>query len=156
MPCAAVAAASLLWLAAAPVTETPRPTIAAEAPAMGLEALFTDIVARAGRLKAMGEAMRASGAAADPGFEQGIVELAELDMAAQRRVREIGVDGDLACILRGIAEDLPVKLAALRLSSAPEDRDLALRELIYLLNDNIEVVVTPPGVTSGIPTGGVI
>ncbi|HMO44017.1 MAG TPA: hypothetical protein PKB04_12020, partial [Phenylobacterium sp.] len=55
-----------------------------------------------------------------------------------------------------LAEDLPVKLAALRLSSAPEDRDLALRELIYLLNDNIEVVVTPPGVTSGIPTGGVI
>ncbi len=71
-------------------------------------------------------------------------------MAGQKVVRERGNDGDLACILRGIAEDLPVKLAALQLASDPIARDSALKELIYLLNDNIEVILAPPGPASGI------
>lgn len=154
MPCAAIAASSLLWLAAAPAPKTPEPPPIAAA--VILEPLFADIVARATALKAQAEALRASGQAPGEEFKTGIAELAELDMAGQKRIRDKGVDGDLACILRGIAEDLPVKLAAVQLAKAAADRDAALREMVYLLNDNIEVVVTPPEVSSGVPSDGAI
>lgn len=148
MPCAALAASSLLWLTAGPVPARAEPPLPPAASA--LEPLFADIVTRARALKAEAEAMGQSGAPATEAFKTGIAELAELDMAGQKVVRERGNDGDLACILRGIAEDLPVKLAGLQLASEPAARDSALKELIYLLNDNIEVILAPPGPASGI------
>jgi hypothetical protein len=57
---------------------------------------------------------------------------------------ERGTDGDLKCILRGIAEDIPVKLDAVEQATTPEARALALSELSYLLNDNVEVITAPP------------
>ena len=47
-------------------------------------------------------------------------------------------------ILRGIAEDIPVKIAAVEAATTPAERRLALEELHYLLNDNVEVITAPP------------
>lgn len=151
MPCAALAASTLIWMAAGPAparAEAPLPPAA-----VALEPLFADIVGRASALKTEAEAMRQTEAPATEAFKTGIADLADLDMRGQQIVRDRGNDGDLACILRGIAEDLPVKLAALQLASEASARDNALRELIYLLNDNIEVLVAPPGPASGMPPG---
>ena len=59
-------------------------------------------------------------------------------------LKERGTDGDLKCILRGIAEDIPVKIAAVEAATTPAERRLALEELHYLLNDNVEVITAPP------------
>ena len=58
-----------------------------------------------------------------------------------------GTDGDLKCILKGIAQDMPKKVAALRAAPAA-DRRPALDELWHLLRDNVEVVTAPPTATS--------
>ncbi|MDP3298952.1 MAG: hypothetical protein Q8M38_02505 [Phenylobacterium sp.] len=151
MPCAALAASTLLWMAASPAPA--RPEAPVPAPATALEPLFAEIVTRAQGLKVQAEALRQSAAPVSEAFKTGIADLAALDMKGQQIVRDRGNDGDLACILRGIAEDLPVKLAALQLANEAGARDTALRELIYLLNDNVEVLVAPPGPASGIPPG---
>lgn len=148
MPCAALAASTLLWMAAGPASAPPEPPT--PPPAVALEPLFAEIVSRAGALKAQAEAMRQGQAPASAAFKTGIADLAALDMKGQQIIRDRGNDGDLACILRGIAEDLPVKLAILQLASDAGARDSALRELIYLLNDNVEVLVAPPGPSSGV------
>ena len=59
-------------------------------------------------------------------------------------LKERGTDGDLKCILRGIAEDIPVKLGAVETAASPAERSVALDELAYLLNDNVEVITAPP------------
>ena len=41
-------------------------------------------------------------------------------------------------------EDLDVKLKALETATAQADRDAALRDMAYLLNDNVEVITAPP------------
>jgi hypothetical protein len=152
MSCAALAATTLLWMAATPAPAQPNaPT---PAPATALEPLFADIVARAQNLKAQAEAMRETDAPASEAFKTGVADLAALDSRGQQIVRDRGVDGDLACILRGISEDLPVKLAALQMAADKPARDTALRELVYLLNDNIEVLLAPPGPASGLAPDG--
>ena len=55
-----------------------------------------------------------------------------------------GTDGDLKCILRGIAEDMPLKVEAVRTAATPAERRVAVEELAYLLNDNVEVITAPP------------
>jgi hypothetical protein len=70
--------------------------------------------------------------------------LAEMDMQGHRRLAERGTDGDLKCILRGIAEDLPLKLSAVEASPEGAKRDAALTDLGYLLRDNVEVITAPP------------
>jgi hypothetical protein len=59
-----------------------------------------------------------------------------------------GTDGDLKCILKGISQDLPKKVAALKDAPTPADRRTAAAELYFLLRDNVEVVTTPAKVTS--------
>lgn len=153
MSCSAVAASALLWLAAAPAGAAPE--AATPPPATALEPFFADIVGRAQSLKGRAEAMRKTQGAADAAFKTDLADLAELDMEAHQRLKARGTDGDLTCILRGIAEDLPVKMAALQMAADEAARDLALREMIYLLNDNIEVIVTPPSVTSDLAPGDI-
>jgi hypothetical protein len=55
-----------------------------------------------------------------------------------------GVTDDLKCILRGISQDLPVKLKDVAEAKDAKARDFALREISYLLNDNVEVITAPP------------
>lgn len=131
-----------------------QPPAAVDAPvSVAGEPLFADIVARSGALKAMVDGWAAAGVADQPGFATGDVfasfkaraaELADLDMQGHLILRERGTDGDLKCILRGIAEDIPKKVAAVEAATTAPARADALSDLAYLLNDNVEVITAPP------------
>ncbi|MBP7650213.1 MAG: hypothetical protein KA085_11365 [Phenylobacterium sp.] len=146
MSCDAVASLAVLWLAATgPMT--PGPGLSTPPAAVAQEPLFADIVKRAGALKADVDGVRA-GKALPADFKAQIGELAALDMQGHLLLAKRGTDGDLKCILRGISQDLPLKLDAVTTAATPKDRDLALRDMAYLLNDNVEVITTPATVTS--------
>ena len=160
MSCDAVAFSALLWFAsfspdaqagAAPaVVQQPAPAPASVAS----EPLFADIVARAGGLKARAEAYRKGlptdpAAAAKPlkgfdAFGSEINDLSALDMKGHVTLKERGAVDDLKCILRGISQDLPGKLKAVGDAKTVKDQDQALRDMVYLLNDNVEVITAPP------------
>ena len=70
--------------------------------------------------------------------------LAEMDMQGHLILKERGIDGDLKCILRGISEDMPKKVEALETAATSAERRVALDELAYLLNDNVEVITAKP------------
>jgi hypothetical protein len=55
-----------------------------------------------------------------------------------------GTDGDLKCILKGISLDLPLKLKALEEATSAKTRVAAMKDLSYLLRDNVEVITSPP------------
>jgi len=144
MSCDVATAIAVLWLAAAPapagagISPPPPPP----GVSVAREPLFADIVARAGALKSAVEAFKAG--PPTPAFRQGITELAALDMQGHLELAKRGTDGDLKCILKGIAEDLPLKLKALETAATDKDRLQAVQDLGYLLNDNVEVITTPP------------
>jgi hypothetical protein len=140
-------------LAAALLLSDPNVALAAAEPAavagapvsVASEPLFADIVARASALKALSQGSAPEATPAGwAGFRAQATELAGLDMQGHLILAERGVDGDLKCILRGIAEDIPVKLDAVEAAASPEARALALSELTYLLNDNVEVITSAP------------
>jgi hypothetical protein len=138
MSCDAIAAAAFLWLASS--APAPAPTNAALPTSTAQEPLFVDIVRRAAALKAE----VAGGAPELAGLKKRVGELAALDMQGHVLLRERGTDGDLKCILKGIAEDLPLKLAAVEAAKDARTRKLAFDDLAYLLNDNVEVIQAPP------------
>lgn len=141
MSCDAAALVASFWLALAPSGATPQ----TQPPmAVAQEPLFAEIVARAGALKAEVDAFKGKPMTVTPAFKRKVQELAALDMQGHRTLAERGLDSDLKCILRGIAEDLDVKLQALETATAQADRDAALRDMAYLLNDNVEVITAPP------------
>lgn len=153
---AALASALILTLAGpasvdAPAAAVP-PAPAALDAALAAEPLFRDIVTRAGTLKARVEAWTADGAGLAPAFPASAAfralkaeaeALAALDLQAHHWLADRDADGDLKCILRGIAEDLPVRLAAIETSQGPA-RAEALAELAHLLDDNAAVILAPP------------
>ena len=142
MSCDAAASIAFLWLAAtAPVSSGPG--LKAPPAVVSQEPLFADIVRRASALKAQVNAFRGD-QALPAQFKIQIGELAALDMQGHLLLAKRGVDGDLKCILRGISQDLPRKLAAVTAAASPKARDLALRDMAYLLNDNVEVITSPP------------
>lgn len=128
--------------------------VAADAPvSVASEPLFADIVARSTSLKSSLETWKAEGAAEAPGFfvspayrdfHARVTALSETDMQAHLVLKERGTDNDLKCILRGISEDIPKRLTALETAANPSARAVALDELVYLLNDNVEVITSPP------------
>ena len=154
MSCGVALAVSLLLsdpavaaAAAVPPVETGAPVSVAGEP------LFADIVARSGLLKGRVDAWIAAGHAdhADfwsgtefTGFKTEAADLAARDMQGHLILKERGTDGDLKCILRGISEDMPKKVAAVQAATTPSERAAALSELSYLLNDNVEVITAPP------------
>lgn len=130
------------------------PPPAADAPvSVASEPLFADIIARSARLKAMvdGWAGVMPTAAAFAAFRTDAEALAALDMQGHLVLKERGTDGDLKCILRGISEDMPKKIEAAAAATSPQEQAVALSELAYLLNDNVEVVISPPGPDAGTP-----
>ena len=137
MSCDAIAAAAFLWLASSAPSPAPA---AAPAASVAREPLFADIVRRAAALKAEVD----GGAPEMAGLKARVRELAALDMQGHVLLRERGTDGDLKCILKGIAEDLPLKLAAVEAAGDARSRKLAFDDLAYLLNDNVEVIEAPP------------
>jgi hypothetical protein len=154
MSCGVALAVSLLLSDPNVAIAAAQPPVAADAPvSVAGEPLFADIVARSGVLRGEVRAWIAADVAdrasffVGPGFsffKQKASELAALDMQGHLVLKERGVDGDLKCILRGISEDIPVKIAAVEGSATPTERRVALDELAYLLNDNVEVITAPP------------
>ena len=154
MSCDAVALVASVWLAsAAPMTATVAPAVAVTAPpsSVASEPLFMDIVKRADALKAAVDAWKGKEGPL-PGFDAfsaEITKLSGLDMQAHLLLKARGTDGDLKCILRGISQDLPVRLKEVAAASDQRTRDMALKEMFWLLRDNVEVITTPPTATSG-------
>ena len=160
MSCDAVAFSAMLWMASFnPAQATGAAPAVAQQPAVPQsvagEPLFVDIVKRARQLKAETEAYRKALANADPAgaatkpkgfdtFSARIGDLSALDMKGHVTLKERGTVDDLKCILRGISQDLPEKLAAVGAATTVKAQDMALRDMVYLLNDNIEVITAPP------------
>ncbi len=130
----------LLRVASAP------PPVAANP--LAREPLFASIVAGAGRLKGEVDTLRRKSAVPAADVDAEVAKLSELDMQGHLELAKRGTDGDLKCILRGISQDLPRKLAAVRAAADPADRRSALDELWYLLRDNMDVVTTPASTSS--------
>jgi hypothetical protein len=146
MSCDAAAAIYLRLAAATPQggAAATLPPAAAPPAAVAQEPLFADIVRRASRLRSEVEGLRKSDRAPSKDFATRVQELSDLDMQGHITLRERGGDGDLKCILKGISQDLPLKLEALGAAKTPKERDYALSEMGYLLNDNVEVITAPP------------
>jgi hypothetical protein len=144
MSCGLMIAAALM-LTDPTVAAASAVTPSAETPVAG-ESLFLDIVSRSQTLKGVlaGSTDTGSDPAAFAGFRQDAEALAALDMQGHITLRDRNVDGDLKCILRGIAEDMPGRLDAIQ--NAPDDRErgVALSELSHLLDDNAAVILAPP------------
>lgn len=155
--CEAVALALAAALSAsAPAAAPPAQPVSAAASmpvSVAGEPFYADIIARARGLKAQAEhyrgpALTKSATAVrlpelDP-FRAQVGQLAELDMKGHLDLKARGSDGDLKCILKGISEDLPKRLADLDAAKTGAEQDVALREMAYLLNDNVEVLTSPP------------
>lgn len=154
MSCGVALAVSLL------LSDPTAPTVAAQPPAetgapapVAGEPLFADIVVRSGELHSLVRGWLTAGVADRADFAAGAdyvafraraAELAALDMQGHLILAERGTDGDLKCILRGIAEDMPKRLEAVESAGSAAERGVALDELAYLLNDNVEVITAPP------------
>ena len=147
MSCDAIALAATLWLASA----SPMTASSAPAASVASEPLFMDIVKRADALKAAVDAWKGKEGPLDgfDAFRTEVDTLSKLDMQAHLLLKARGTDGDLKCILRGIAEDLPVRLKEVETAADQRARDMALKEMFWLLRDNVEVITTPATVTSG-------
>lgn len=151
---AAALAFSALLAAASPEVSAVQPAnTAASAPvSVAGEPMYADIIARARGLKARVESYRHPGLAAGApaalpelaSFRVQVGELAALDMKGHLDLKARNTDGDLKCILKGISEDLPKRLADLDAAKSGAEQDTALREIHYLLNDNVEVLLAPP------------
>ena len=155
MSCDAAALALSLHLAQADAAMAAQPRLipisTATAPMNPLakEPLFADIVKRAAALEREADAWRKAPPPAAPAtFEAKAAELSALDMQGHVELAKRGTDGDLKCILKGISQDLPKKVAAMKTALTADERKLAVSELYYLLRDNVEVVTTPAKVTS--------
>ena len=152
MSCDVATLAATLWLAsttAVPPPATPTPMLTP--PSVASEPLFVGIVQRAGKLKAETKAYESAPLSSGvdqlkdfTAFEQGVTELSSLDMQAHVDLVQRGYTDDLKCILKGISQDLPVKLKALETASDPKSRHDALEDMFYLLRDNVEVITAPP------------
>lgn len=160
MSCDAAASAAFFLLAAfqpgqptAVLDRTPAVAPMPGANPLAGEPLYADIIGRAEALKAEVEALQKDLAGGAPSlealprfgpFKARIAALSDLDMKGHFDLAARGTDGDLKCILRGIAQDLPRKLEDMTGAKDIPARDLALREMHYLLVDNIEVITAPP------------
>ncbi|NJC40572.1 hypothetical protein GGQ87_000830 [Brevundimonas alba] len=164
MSCGVALAVSLLLSDPNVAIAAAQPPAAVDAPvSVAAEPLFADIVFRSGALKGVVDQWRAN-LASTPGwsltpdvfgrFKTEAEGLAAMDMQGHLVLKQRGTDGDLKCILRGISEDIPVKVAAVEAAATPAARSVALDELAYLLNDNVEVITSPPqpDAQSGVPT----
>lgn len=153
MSCDVAMAAYLILASAGPggpppklaTLETPKPVAS--------QPLFVDIVKRAAFLRTAVEAYRTPALKASataktlPDFDKfqaEIAALSQLDMQGHLELAKSGQDGDLKCILKGISQDLSLRLKDLMQAQTGPAEDGALRDMSFLLRDNVEVITTPP------------
>lgn len=154
MSCDVAAAIFLMFAAHAPA-DAPALIRAADpvaaADRLAEEPLFADIVGRANRLlgftNGYRDLLKGDPNAAFPEFavfKTELKQLSDLDAKAVEQLEARALDSDLKCILRGISADIGVKITVLNEAGDAKAKDKALRELAYLLNDNVEVITAPP------------
>jgi len=162
---AAAAAASILLASLSTPSQAPQAWQARFTPAawtqvsattnpLAAEPLYAEIVRRSAKLKAETDQFAADSGAGLNGarldaFRDEVQTLSALDLQGHLDLAKRGTDGDLKCILKGISQDLPRKLAEVTTAATPETRKSALIEMAYLLRDNVEVITTPATVQSG-------
>ncbi len=79
--------------------------------------------------------------APDGDYAAAIAALAEKAAKTSSALRNShDADEDLACILNGIAQDLPRRYKAVAEAKTPEEQDAALREMSRLLDDSTVIV----------------
>ncbi len=152
MSCDVAVAAFLMFALASPGAPPQTRVAVAAPPSVAQEPLFADIVRRADRLKADVAAYRRAVGGSDApralprfdAFSAQVGELAALDQQGHELLKARGAVDDLKCILHGISQDLGLKLTAVAGAKTGHDQDLALRDMAYLLNDNVEVITAPP------------
>ena len=154
MSCDVAAIAASLWLASTAAVAPPPATPAVDKPtppSVASEPLFVDIVKRAGLLKAQTQAYEKGSLdagfdhmAGASDFETAVAQLSDLDMKGHVELASRGYSDDLKCILKGISQDLPVKMKALEAAPDAKARHDALQDMFYLLRDNVEVITAPP------------
>jgi len=138
---AASAFAALIVISSPAALAAPAPI----ADSVAQEPLFAEIVSRASVLKQRVEGYQSSGSLSGfDAFKAEIARLSDLNQRGSTDLRTRGVDGDLACILEGIAVDLTFRLSQLEQAGTVAAREDALDEMFYLLRDNVEVITTPP------------
>jgi hypothetical protein len=147
-----IALAACLCLVASAASAAPAtPALSQTPPSVASEPLFVNIVKQAAALKAETEGYEKG--SLDASFDQmagahdftaAIGQLADLDMQGHVVLANRGYSDDLKCILKGISQDLPVKLRALEAATDPKARRAALEDMFYLLRDNVEVITSPP------------
>lgn len=139
-----IAAAAFLFLAASGGAPQSMP-VAPPTMSVAKEPLYAEIVGRAARLhKAVETYRRQGGITGLDAFSADVAALAELDMKGHLDLAARGTDGDLKCILKGISVDLGKRMAELKAAQTWKDQEMALRDMAYLLNDNVEVITAPP------------
>jgi hypothetical protein len=153
MSCDAAAIAATLWFASTSAVAPPpqAPTASPTPPSVASEPLFAGIAQRAAKLKAETAAFEKASLDTDfdhmagaTDFETAISQLSDLDMQGHVQLVQRGYTDDLKCILKGISQDLPVKMKALEAAADPKARHGALEDMFYLLRDNVEVITAPP------------
>lgn len=139
-----IAAAAFLFLASSGGAPQGMPVVQPSI-SVAKEPLYADIISRAGRLKGQVETFRKQGkVAALDAFSAEVAALAELDMQGHLDLAKRGTDGDLKCILKGISVDLGKRMDELKAAQTWAAQEIALRDMAYLLNDNVEVITAPP------------
>ena len=151
MSCDAAAIAATFWLVSTSAVAPPTTTAVQPPASVAAEPLFADIVRRAAALKdataAYEKGVLDAGLEHAPGFasfETAVGELSALDMQGHVVLVQRGNTDDLKCILKGISQDLPVKLKELETAPNAKTRHEALEDMFYLLRDNVEVITAPP------------
>ena len=120
------------------------------------EPFYAAIVKDAGTLKTRTQRLAKSPSLtllASSGFKsyaRDIRELSDRNLKGHLDLKARGTDNDLKCVLKGVSVDLPLKLRAIEASKTPEALKGALDDMAYLLEDNIEVIVTPATADSGL------
>jgi len=150
MSCDVALSAAILLASFSPADTPARqvvPAVATKAAnPLAAEPLFADIIGRAKSLNASVESFRKAKGPLPKleAFKADVEALAALDMKGHLELAARGTDGDLKCILKGISQDLPLKLADVMAAVDAPARETALRDMAYLLNDNVEVITAPP------------
>ncbi len=142
------------WLVIALLTAVPAATDAAPAvSAISREPFYAGIVSRARVLETESDRLAAlpdPRAGADfAAFAREVTSLSADDLKGHYDLRARGTDNDLKCILMGVSRDLPLKLDAIRAAQAGDDLKTAFAGLSQDLSDNVDVIVTPETVSSG-------
>lgn len=153
MSCAVIFALTLAASApaAAPATGAAPSAATVPVPAkLASEPMYADIVSRARLLGLKVEGFKSQAAQGRelpgyPALKGELTALGALDMQGHLDLKARGTDGDLKCILKGISEDLPKRIADFEAAKTPDQRVEMLKEIGYLLNDNVEVITSPPG-----------